>query len=243
MVRLLISVRNTIEAENALEGGADLIDIKEPDNGSLGAADVSIGPEIASVVAGRRPLSAALGELLDEEKGIPRAGLSFAKWGLGGCANRLDWPDLLRARASAARRQNPQCRPVGVAYADWGRAKAPPPLVVCRESSSIGCAVFLIDTFVKDGSSLVDWLALDQLSEFQEMCKKHAMGLALAGGIGFDSLETILKLQPDWIAVRGAACLDGRQGSVCPNRVRELARIVHAFPNLQGHAARFTVTS
>src|SRR5579871_4323824 len=117
MVRLLISVRNIIEAENALAGGADLIDIKEPNNGSLGAADVSIGPKIAALVAGRRPLSAALGELLDAETKVPGAGLSFAKWGLGGCANRIDWPMLLRVRASAARRLNPQCQPVGVAYA------------------------------------------------------------------------------------------------------------------------------
>ena len=71
MVRLLISVRNAFEAENALAGGADLIDIKEPANGSLGPADVSKGHEIASVVRGRRPLSAAWGAV---RRKIPRQG-------------------------------------------------------------------------------------------------------------------------------------------------------------------------
>ena len=38
MTELLISVRNPSEALTALEGGADWIDVKEPDNGALGKA-------------------------------------------------------------------------------------------------------------------------------------------------------------------------------------------------------------
>ena len=36
---LLVSVRSAAEALSALAGGADVIDVKEPNRGSLGAAD------------------------------------------------------------------------------------------------------------------------------------------------------------------------------------------------------------
>ena len=41
------------------------MDIKEPARGPLGAADVDLVEQIIAEVAGRRPVSAALGELLD----------------------------------------------------------------------------------------------------------------------------------------------------------------------------------
>src|SRR5262249_6225382 len=42
MPRLLVSVRDVREAEAALAGGADLIDIKEPAHGPLGRADDAV---------------------------------------------------------------------------------------------------------------------------------------------------------------------------------------------------------
>ena len=42
MMDLLVSVRSAEEAASALEGGAALIDIKEPVRGSLGRADANV---------------------------------------------------------------------------------------------------------------------------------------------------------------------------------------------------------
>jgi uncharacterized protein (UPF0264 family) len=64
-MKLLVSVRSMEEAQAALEGGADLIDIKEPNRGPLGKARDSVIAAIVEVVAGRRPVSAAMGELCD----------------------------------------------------------------------------------------------------------------------------------------------------------------------------------
>src|SRR5260221_3008307 len=46
--RLLVSVRNAVEAEAALAGGCDVLDVKEPGRGAMGMADVST---IAAVLA------------------------------------------------------------------------------------------------------------------------------------------------------------------------------------------------
>ena len=40
-MRLLVSVRNAEEAESALQGGADILDAKEPANGALGKVDAT----------------------------------------------------------------------------------------------------------------------------------------------------------------------------------------------------------
>jgi uncharacterized protein (UPF0264 family) len=61
--QLLVSVRDVAEAEAALAGGADIIDIKEPRRGALGMADAAMIAEIVACVDRRVPVSAALGEL------------------------------------------------------------------------------------------------------------------------------------------------------------------------------------
>src|SRR2546430_1416012 len=54
---LLVSVRSVDEALAALEGGADLIDAKEPSRGSLGQADLDVLEAIVSKVGRRTPVS------------------------------------------------------------------------------------------------------------------------------------------------------------------------------------------
>src|SRR4051812_283713 len=102
MAGLLVSVRSPAEAEAALAGGAAIIDVKEPDNGALGRAASEVLAGVLAVVAGRRPVSAALGELLEPEGDLPAelARLAYVKWGLAGCGGlEADaWQDRLRQR-------------------------------------------------------------------------------------------------------------------------------------------------
>src|SRR3954468_22924345 len=84
---LLISVRGAGEGEGALRGGADAIDVKEPRRGPLGRADDATVAAVVAGVAGRRPVSAALGELVEAGAAAPAVpGLAFVKWGLAGAA-------------------------------------------------------------------------------------------------------------------------------------------------------------
>jgi uncharacterized protein (UPF0264 family) len=232
MPSLLVSVRSLDEMSAARVGGADLIDIKEPLNGSLGRASSSVIAEIAAAIGTNQPVSAAFGELVNSSDDPVPAGLRYAKWGLSQCAEVSDWPARLATRAAEIRKLNPGCDAVGVAYADWKRAQAPDPGDVCREASRIGCAVLLVDTFVKDGTHLLNWLSADALHVLRDACDAWGMELALAGGITAAMLPGLLDLKPDWIAVRGAACVDGRNGTICPRRVQELAELVHAESRL-----------
>jgi (5-formylfuran-3-yl)methyl phosphate synthase len=63
MTLMLASVRSLAEARAALDCGADLIDLKEPSLGALGALDHAAVRICVKAIAGRRPVSATIGDL------------------------------------------------------------------------------------------------------------------------------------------------------------------------------------
>lgn len=232
MTQLLVSVRSAMEAKAALRGGAALIDVKEPEHGPLGRASDSVIAEVVREVAGRKPVSAALGELLDAaENGWPPDDmpLSFVKWGLAGDADRgaAAWQEKLRLALRELTERQPSCRAVAVAYADWRRAQAPCPDEVCRFAAENRTGAFLIDTWQKDGSTLLDWLSLQEVEHLQQRCRSAGVPLALAGSLGPAQILSLLPLRPDWIAVRGAVCKGGHRSAVIDeSKVRRLVALV-----------------
>jgi len=222
-MNLLVSVRSAEEAVAALAGGATLIDVKEPDRGSLGRADAEVIAAVLRTVAGRRPVSAALGELADDREPDFFL-LNYAKWGLAGWLRQADWPDhLLHAAGSLP----PSCRPVAVAYADWRRAAAPHPADVCAFATHSKWGAFLIDTWRKDGTTLLNWLTLDELRHFRDRCRAAGIPIALAGSLSEEQLRLLRPLQPDWFAVRGAVCRGGqRTQTIDEGRVRRLVELL-----------------
>src|SRR5256885_5043898 len=65
-MRLLVSVRGSVEARAALAGGADVIDAKDPARGALGPVQRDRLAAIRRVGGAARPLSAALGGADDD---------------------------------------------------------------------------------------------------------------------------------------------------------------------------------
>jgi uncharacterized protein (UPF0264 family) len=224
--RLLVSVRNRQEAEEALAGGADLIDVKEPSRGSLGMADPAVWREVADAVAGRAPLSVALGELRDFRGGKQPclSSFQFAKLGLAGCAAIDDWP----ARwASALESFPPHVGRVAVSYADWRQAEAPPPRAVVEAGRTLGCRAWLIDTCAKHAGGLLDHVSIEELSDLIAFARRGGMLTVLAGSLTLESIPRVLPLSPDYIAVRGAVCRGGREGVLNRDLVRRLVGMLN----------------
>jgi (5-formylfuran-3-yl)methyl phosphate synthase len=220
---LLVSVRNAAEALAALEGGADVIDIKEPSRGPLGRADDQTIAEILDLVGKRRPVSAALGDWTEPPLSLPEGELAFCKWGLAGWAGR-DWqPGLARVMTPPC--QNP--RPVLVAYADWELAHSPPVHEVAETACQWGSGL-LLDTFDKtSGRSLLDWLPHSEIVAFCRQCREKQVPIVLAGSLGPNQIISLAEARPNWFGVRGAVCDGGRQGRICPEKVKKLADLVH----------------
>ncbi|MGH9676406.1 MAG: (5-formylfuran-3-yl)methyl phosphate synthase [Candidatus Acidiferrum sp.] len=225
MSRLLVSVRNSGEAEAALLGGASIVDIKEPSRGSLGRADLTTIEEIVSAVGGRVPVSAAMGELSEGcPERLPR-GISFFKWGLAGQANS-EWRQRLGDAVRKVMVTAPDAVVVTVAYADWDAANASALEDVCDYVRCQG-GVFLLDTFSKSlERTLFDYLSISEIIVLSRRLRSSNVRVALAGSLGRNEIAKLLPAEPAWFAVRGAVCDGGRAGTVSAGKVRELVNLI-----------------
>jgi uncharacterized protein (UPF0264 family) len=230
---LLVSVRSEAEAVAALAGGADVIDVKEPERGPLGAADPNTVSHIVRVVAGRAPVTAAAGELLDvSARGATRtieslpSGVSLYKIGLHGCSDVTDWKVHWNKAVSRCGTAAHCARPVAVVYADWRSARSPEPLDVFRIAVQFGCPALLIDTWDKSSGNLFEQWTVNELVRFISQVHAHRIAVVLAGSLGESNIATALRLTPDLVAVRGAACDNGRNGTISAARVAQLKQLI-----------------
>jgi uncharacterized protein (UPF0264 family) len=239
MAKLLVSVRDAAEALMASQEGVDLVDIKNPDRGSLGAADAATIDTIARQLAGNVPLSVALGELAEGNQLSPAlAGrVAYAKFGLAGCSRQADWPARWEA---AIQNLPPGVIPVAVAYADWRCAAAPDPLAIIGHAVSLGCGALLLDTYCKGHDNLLHHCKRSELQQLLAMVQRAGMLSVLAGSLGPREILTLLPLLPDYVAVRGAACAGPRTAHLDRQRLRELVALVHTTDHAVAGAATTT---
>lgn len=229
MTGLLVSVRSAAEAEIALAGGADVIDVKDPSRGSLGAADPAVWQEVCEVVGNRAPVSIALGELRDQEHaqdappGLPSSGVAYAKLGLAGESSQHDW---MRRWGRVMSRLPAGVQPVAVAYADWRWSESPAPHEVLAAAAARPTHFLLVDTFDKSRGSLLDYVTIEELRDLSARAADVRIRLVLAGSLDEASIVRLLPLRPAYIAVRGAACGGQRTQAICAERVKRLATLV-----------------
>jgi uncharacterized protein (UPF0264 family) len=212
---LLISVRSADEVEAALAGGADLIDVKEPSRGALGMAEAEVVAAVVQKVKKRVPVSAALGEwgpnALTEAHWHLELKLDYVKWGLAGYTPTPGWgEDLLDTR-----RELPAgMEMVAVAYADWEKAKSVPPVELVRFAKRFRFRAFLLDTWTKDGKTLLDFLKTAEIAELVESVQRVGIKAAIGGSLRPEHLKQLKGIAPDWYAVRASACAAGKRDGV-----------------------------
>jgi uncharacterized protein (UPF0264 family) len=230
---LLVSVRSAEEAREAVAGGADIVDVKEPTRGALGRADSCVLASIAAdpAIPGDLPLSAALGELSEQNVaetgiGIP-ARFRFVKVGLAGELDRRHWREKL---SRLSRQFEGAQQLVPVAYADASVARAPALDEVFDLARELRASIMLIDTFRKNGACLWDWVSASALARFIGRCHAERIRVVVAGSLSQFSLASCRRPLPDIVAVRGAACVAGdRLAAIDRWRVHRLKRRLEQF--------------
>ncbi len=215
-VRMLASVRSAEEALVALAAGADLIDAKEPSNGALGAVSDETLHAIVAAVAGRRPVSATIGDLplaLDPLRAaVERTaglGADFVKIGL--FEQDLPLPALQALAAAVS-----GVRLIAVLFADRG-----PSDQAAQQLAAAGWHGIMLDTARKGGGSLRDWTDEDWLAGFVRQARSLGLLVGLAGSLREDDIRPLADLGPDYLGFRGALCADARrEACLDPARAR-----------------------
>lgn len=208
--RLLISVRDVNEAAVALDGGADLIDLKEPDAGALGAVDIKMAREIVVMVAGRRTTSATVGDLpvdpfilADAARRTASSGVDFVKIGFLASPG-TDVCGAIRALAPIAR----EIALIAVLFAD----NLPPDDPVAAAAAA-GFAGVMLDTARKGEGRLLDYVDVIRMRTFVAAAIKGGLMTGLAGSLRIDDVAILAALSPDYLGFRGAACARNRRGA------------------------------
>ncbi|WP_437186481.1 (5-formylfuran-3-yl)methyl phosphate synthase [Planctomicrobium sp. SH668] len=235
--KLLVSVRNSHEAQVALEAGVDILDIKETLRGSLGRADLAVIKEITQIAHSSQiviQVSAAWGELhefahsesqLHEGESIPQ--LSYIKMGLSHLKEELNWKSLwLNVRQVLLHRCRESLPPpqwIGVVYVDSEAAQSPDTDEILSAAIDTGCAGVLFDTFLKGSGSLLDHLSRQRLQAIVKQLHQAGLMVIAAGKVALEDVNVLAEAGVDVVAVRSAVCFDN-------NRMQGIdPRAIHAF--------------
>lgn len=230
-MKLLVSPVNIKETLEAIKGGADIIDVKNPKEGSLGASYPWVIREIRDALPLGMELSAPLGDM--EYKpgtaslaalGLAKLRVDYIKVGLYGVKTREEALDMGSHIVRAVKKIGPKVVLAG--YADYRDIGSVNPLDLPSVAQECGSQGVMIDTARKNGKTLLDHMSLRDLDSFT--CDAHSRGLfaALAGSLGLRDIEKLKRIDCDILGVRGAVCSnrDRVKGNIIADKVSELKR-------------------
>lgn len=234
-IKLLVSPKSLEEAKVVVKHEeVDFIDCKNPREGSLGANFPWIINQMKNLIQinSSQLLSATIGDFPNlpgtaslAALGAAVAGADIIKIGLKGPSTENECIFLMDKVVKAVKDYNKNIKIVAAGYADKIRMKSSPdflslPVIAAKS----GADIVMLDTYIKDGKGLFDFLTIEQLKLFRDTAKELNLEVALAGNLRKDSLPQIKEIWPDIIGVRSLVCegYDRINGMIKGNLIEEL---------------------
>ena len=209
MTGLLASVATVGEARVAFDGGADLIDLKDPAAGALGAWSMPAIRRAVRAIGGRRPLSATIGDGVADAGAVAQRTAATGAQGIDyvkvGFFPGYDHRALAEALAGEAAHGT---RIVAVLFAD-----SHPDFALLDRLAGCGFTGAMLDTADKRGASLRDCLDDARLGRFVDDARRRGLLVGLAGSLSRADVAPLVRLNPDYLGFRGALCEAGRRES------------------------------
>ena len=214
---LMVSVQNLAEALEALDGGADIVDVKNLQEALVGSAHPRVVKEIRDAVPVDKHASVTLGVVPNQvgtvAMAVYTAGLLDAtsvKVGFMNTEYEAAVEILLAAREAL---DGFQTKLIGSLFADNPLYEGLDPHRMVALAAEGRCDGFLVDTLTKDGRNLFDFLPESALREMVFEGKEAGMSTALSGHLRIENLDELARINPDIVGVRGAVCQRGDRGS------------------------------
>ena len=226
---------NEIEALEAIAGGAHIIDVKNPKEGALGANYPWLIKRIKEVTPKTLEVSCTIGEVGNfpgsmslAALGAASLGVDYIKVGLHGIKTIQAAVFLLQNVSRAAKECNPKIKVAVAGYADADRIGDIDSMLIPEIAHKSQVDVAMLDTSVKDGKNLFDYLTLEQLKKFVNSAHDFGLETALAGSLRKHDLSVVYDLGSDIAGLRSAACTNSNRdtGQITTKLVRELVEVV-----------------
>ena len=223
MTGFLASVSSVAEARLACSLGADIIDLKNPHQGALGALDTDTVQSVVYAIGSDSLLSATIGDLSLRTDAWEQAvnemrqtGVDIVKVGV--FDDDLPAAALQSLQQIAAR----NCHIVLVFFAEHYGAH--PDFAMLKETGIKGV---MLDTCEKVNGRLTDKLDAAVLNSFVTDAGQAGLITGLAGSLSAADIPPLLRLAPDYLGFRGALCDHAQRNQVIdPARVRKIRDLI-----------------
>jgi (5-formylfuran-3-yl)methyl phosphate synthase len=213
MTQLLISVKNSEEAMLALAAGVDIIDLKDPNIGALGALDLAVTKEIVDLVNGKKLVSATqvsatigeqhanVAELIADIQARADIGIDIIKIAISDLFQAYDfYNEIIKLTKTGI-------KIVAVFFAD--EALDLTLLPILKNAGFYGA---MLDT-QKKHQNLLAFQTKNQLQQFIKLCEQHQLASGLAGSLQPQHIGLLLEINPTYIGFRGGVCENSRRKS------------------------------
>lgn len=230
-MKVLISPINRNEAIEAVNGGADIIDVKNPKEGPLGANFPWIIKDVVNHVPKNIETSCTIGEMPMlpgsislAARGAASIGVDYIKAGLSGINSFDRAIKIMKNVVKAVKDYNSKIKIVIVGYADSQKIDSIDPILIPKITKKASADISMIDTAIKNGQSTFNLIEISKIKKFIEKAHKYELKTALAGSLRKVDFEKAKSLDPDIIGLRGAACTnnDRLKGKITSKRVKEI---------------------
>ncbi len=215
-LNILISFRSIDEVSEECLKYVDILDLKDPEKGAIGAWKIDNLKKIISNFGNKIKISATLGDeeevykILNKLEIFDSLRLDYIKFGI--FTNDIKQLKLL---LNSIKKNNFQTELVPVIFVENEFLRN-----FLHENieqfKMFGYNFLLLDTYSKDAGNIFEICSQDYLRTLLKQSSLNSLNIGLAGKLNFSNIPQLVKLQPKIVGFRSAVCLD-------ENRKKELS--------------------
>lgn len=214
MTGMLASVNTLAEARLALSAQVDIIDLKEPKAGSLGALPAPLIKDIVDEINRRCLVSCTIGDLPMDAELIYTAVCNAAETGVDyvkiGFLPAAETAGVLAKLADLT-----ECVSlIAVLFADNA-----PDFGIIDQLYQYRFDGVMLDTLDKRKGALTEVMPLPELGSFVHQVRSRRLLCGLAGSLRLQDIPLLLPLMPDYLGFRGALCDSSDRLNACDSQL------------------------
>ena len=223
MTQLLISVTSIAEAQIALENGVDIIDLKDPAAGALGALPLTQIEAIVDFVDKRKLVSATIGDLpmqpqliFDAVVRLTNIKVDFIKIGFFPNDDYQVTLDSLKTITAKG------VKLVAVLFAEHKYSDT-----LISSIQQAGFNGVMLDTVHKYGNTFMYYHSAVNCKEFAKKVLEFGMSFGLAGSLQLQHVVAVKELNPTYIGFRGGVCEGNkREFGLNSDKIRAIRKVL-----------------
>lgn len=207
MTQLLISVTSVEEAQIALNNGADIIDLKDPSAGALGALPLPLIQSIVGFVNAQKPVSATVGDLpmqpnliLQHVTMLAGTKVDIIKIGFFETGDYQPCLDALQSITQTG------AKLIAVLFAEHEYSAGL--IDAIKKAGFIGV---MLDTAKKNGLTFMDYYSEDKCRKLSQQVFNHGLSFGLAGSLKLQHVAIAKKTNPAFMGFRGGVCAENQR--------------------------------